>query len=1114
MNTDDDSTPPVRPRRRSRWGHALHMSISFVLGISVMAALLVYVLVGQTIRAPSWVRDRIETRVEQDLGEDLQLNFSELEFVLRKGWRPRVRLLDMALIAPDGQTLVQLANAEASLAMRPLLKGRIQPKRIYLSGAIATLQRNVDGKIELYFGEGNAPVRSAANLPQLIATWSEQLAMPPLSALTAFEIEGLTLRYEDLSQGRGWTLDGGRIQLDRDGDELRLASSFALLGGGDSASLAEANYTTRIGAPDAEFGISVRDVPAQDVAAQNVALNWLGVLRAPISGALRGSVDAEGALGRLSATLQIGAGALQPADAAHPVPFEGARSYFTYTPSERMLSFDELSVATAWGSGSAEGRAYLGGEGGALSDLVGQFSLTGLSIDPEGMYDQPLELDRATADFRLELRPFRLTLGEAVVQDGDSALHLSGGFDAGQSGWRLALDGRIDQMTPDRVVALWPARVAPKPRDWAARNFTGGLLRDINFALRGEPGARPNIYADFDFQDAEIRFLKTMPPITGAAGQATFIDNRFTVTATAGQVLADQGSALDVTGTSFIVPDTGIKQGAPGIVRIQGAGPVNAVMSLLNRPPLQVLKGTPFTPDLAQGQVQVGGTLALPLKDKVPFSEIEFHVDGAIADVASDVLVPGHTVTAPRLRITGDQSRITLAGAGLLDDVPADVSWTQPLGQGVGKASRLSGAITLSPELVDTLNIGLPPGSVAGEGRGDFSLDFAPGEPPALRLRSDLEGLRLSLPELGWSKAAQTEGRLELEGRLGTAARIDRLELQAAGLAATGTVQTRANGGLDRASFSSVRIGNWLNAQVDLVGRGDAPPETQIRGGSLDMRSAAFGGSRGASGPLSVALDRLQISDTIALTNVTGDFTTSGGLNGAFSGLVNGQTAVSGELVPQGGRNAVRLRSDDAGGVFRSAGILRQGRGGDFNLVLTPVDTAGQFNGTLRVTDTRVRDAPAIAALLNSVSVIGLLDEMTGQGIQFSEVDARFRLSPSQLTLYSSSAVGPSIGLSMDGIFDMVSGRLDMQGVISPVYVLNGIGAVLTRKGEGLLGFNYTLRGTAQDPAVSVNPLSALTPSVFREIFRAPPPQDPDAPARETVDRSTPYQGADSTGGR
>lgn len=63
-----------------------------------------------------------------------------------------------------------------------------------------------------------------------------------------------------------------------------------------------------------------------------------------------------------------------------------------------------------------------------------------------------------------------------------------------------------------------------------------------------------------------------------------------------------------------------------------------------------------------------------------------------------------------------------------------------------------------------------------------------------------------------------------------------------------------------------------------------------------------------------------------------------------------------------------------------------------------------------------------------------------------------------------------------------------MQGVISPVYLLNGFGAVLTRRGEGLFGFNYTLRGTADDPQVQVNPLSILTPGMFRELFRAPAP--------------------------
>ena len=83
------------------------------------------------------------------------------------------------------------------------------------------------------------------------------------------------------------------------------------------------------------------------------------------------------------------------------------------------------------------------------------------------------------------------------------------------------------------------------------------------------------------------------------------------------------------------------------------------------------------------------------------------------------------------------------------------------------------------------------------------------------------------------------------------------------------------------------------------------------------------------------------------------------------------------------------------------------------------------------------------------------------------------------------------MGLSMDGIYGLESGNIQMQGVISPVYLLNGIGSVLTRKGEGVIGFNYNLTGPVSAPKVSVNPLSALTPSIFREIFRRPAPELP-----------------------
>ena len=83
------------------------------------------------------------------------------------------------------------------------------------------------------------------------------------------------------------------------------------------------------------------------------------------------------------------------------------------------------------------------------------------------------------------------------------------------------------------------------------------------------------------------------------------------------------------------------------------------------------------------------------------------------------------------------------------------------------------------------------------------------------------------------------------------------------------------------------------------------------------------------------------------------------------------------------------------------------------------------------------------------------------------------------------------MGITMDGIYNTGTRRMDMWGVVSPIYAVNGLfGALFApRKGEGLFGFNYTLKGSADGPKVGVNPLSVLTPGIFREIFRQPAPK-------------------------
>jgi hypothetical protein len=729
--------------------------------------------------------------------------------------------------------------------------------------------------------------------------------------------------------------------------------------------------------------------------------------------------------------------------------------------------------------------------------MTAHFALKDISLNPRNVYAEALNIRDGALEARLTLAPFRLDIGSFALREieGDGALRLSGSVDGLKEGWAMQLAGKVDRLTPARLLQLWPESVATGPRSWVDDNLTKGILTDLSFAASRAPGSAMKLAAGFDFSGTDIRYLPTMPPIADAAGHASLVGKRFSVTATQGTVTPDEGGAMDVAGTSFVIPDASIRKAAPGEVHLRGEGAVTAVISLLNRKPLEVLKDTPLPVDVANGTARVSGTLNLPLKAKVQFPEMQFAFEGDVQNVNSDRLVPGHVLKAETLAVRGDQSGVEISGSGTISGIPAQVAWRQPIGVGVSRESQVKGTIEISKASVDAFGIGLPPGSVDGLGQGSFTLNLAPKSAPKLTLRSNLRGVRLALAPIGWRLPAAATGTFELAATLGNTARVDRLALNAPGLTAEGQVALTPDGGLSRAEFSRVRAGAWLDAPVVLLGRGRAAPGVVVRGGTVDLRQTTFGegggsanAGRGASNPITLSLNRLRISDSLSLTDFQGSFSSRSGFDGTFRGKVNGQTEVTGKLTPDNGRSAVQVTSQDAGGVFRAAGILSQGRGGTMNLFLRPVGQAGQYNGTLRVSSTRVKDAPAMAALLNAASIIGLLDEMAGQGIQFTQVEAKFRLGPQRLTLIESSAVGPSIGLSMDGVYDLISGRMDMRGVISPLYLINAIGSPLTRKGEGLIGFNYRLRGTGKSPRVQVNPLSALTPGFFREVLRPPRP--------------------------
>lgn len=1063
----------------------------------------VYLSMGQPLRAPAWVQDRIEARIARELPQ-VRVALGEVELVVEEGWYPRVRLRNVAISTPEGAEILSLTEFKTGFALRPLLDGIVQPQTISLSGLVVTLRRDEAGRVALSAGLGPGNFsREAATLPQLIAQLDDLLQRPALRALTEAELRAVTLQFDDLRAGRSWTIDGGRLLLSREAGMLALSADVALLSGGAGVATLSANYTSRIGASAAEFGVSFEGVAAGDIATQGPAFAWLGVLRAPISGSVRSGLNDAGQFMPLNATLQIGAGVVQPNAQTRPIPFDGARSYFSYDPAEALLRFADVRLRSKWVSAESSGSATLGlTPEGQLSDLVGQFTIRDLRANPGDIYDAPVGLAETDLDFQMRLNPFRLQLGRVQISDQGKTLLLGGRLSARPDGWRVALDGQMDGLSPERLLQLWPEGLKPKTRTWLVENVRKGEVSNLDLALRVAPGKAPQTYVGFDYAGADVRFLKTMPPLTGGKGHFSLMDNRLVVAVDEGVVTADEGGEVRLGASSFIIPDVSVRDGPPAIIRLETASTVTAALSLLNRAPLNVMDKASLPVDLAGGRAALSGQIALPLK-KGSKDKVVFDVAGKLRDVSSAVLVKGRALSAPEIDVVVDNERAILTGAGDLDGAGFDGSFVLPIGPASQTGtSGLRADVRLDQGALDAFGIALPPGTVAGQTTARLEVDLPKGRAPEFDLQSDLRGLRLSVPQLNWSKPPASAGSLRVTGRLGATPKVDSLAISGPGLSAAGAVSLREGGTLDRLSLDRLRAGEWLDAAVDIIGQGAGRPvQVALRGGVLDLRRADLGSGGGnaqASGPpgppMQVRLDRLQITDTIALTDMRGNFATAGGLDGAFQARLNGGTPVEGRIVPQNGRSAVRLISADAGGVLRAAGLLRQVVGGQLSLTLLPVGTTGAFDGTLDVTDVRVKDAPGIAALLNSISVVGLINELNGDGIYFDQVEGKFRLTPNRLTLTEASAVGASMGLSMDGIYALDSGMIDMQGVITPVYLLNGIGSVLTRKGEGLIGFNYTLKGPAKQPSVGVNPLSALTPGMFREIFRRPPPKVPQAP--------------------
>ena len=186
------------------------------------------------------------------------------------------------------------------------------------------------------------------------------------------------------------------------------------------------------------------------------------------------------------------------------------------------------------------------------------------------------------------------------------------------------------------------------------------------------------------------------------------------------------------------------------------------------------------------------------------------------------------------------------------------------------------------------------------------------------------------------------------------------------------------------------------------------------------------------------------------------------------------------------------ISGNDAGEFLRRGKYYENGYGGLFKASIF-YKNRNKISGSLQIEEFRIKNAPVLAQIISSASIIGLLDTLNGNGLLFTKIEGSFDYKDSKLTLNDGVAVGPSLGLTMGGYerYGKKQNTVNVNGLVSPVYIINGvvkaiplIGKVLGgEKGEGVFGVSYKVQGNSSNPRVLVNPLSILTPGVFRKIF-------------------------------
>lgn len=1008
-----------------------------------------------------------------------------------------IRLRGARVIGDDGNTVAEIPELAVSLSAKALLQKKILPSSLSVFGPRLNIIRQEDGRLEIGNAlNGRQQAGFNNQIVERILTLSKEGR--PLAHLNNVNIIGGNVVIDDRLLGVIWEAPEADILLTRQGDKYTARADLTLKAGDKTAALLfEGTYDTKT----EQSGVSVgfADLNLRTYAQLSEKLKFLEGFDLPISGTVAAALTRDGNYRSLEFNIASAKGRIKisdPIDLKLAVQTASVRGVFDRR--DGMLVIDEAVLDL--------------GKNGELQlpkPIDHKFPID--KIVASGVYNSNFD--------RVEIKKIELQLPGPTAQASLTVQEIGGDF-------TFDFAGNVQNISVGTVPNYWPKKWADITRSWIVENMTDGHAPQASVRVTGRWNAEKgvelhSVAGDMAIREMTVDYLPPMPKAVHTSGQAKFDRKRFEIQIEKGEV---EGLKLE-TGKIVFTDLDKFDQFAD--VDLSVDGPLQAVMKLIDHEPLGFTKAVGLSAGNVEGVTATKIKLHFLVDRKLTANQVKAQVKSNLQDVSIKNIAHGFDLKNANLTLAADNQRMIVKGRGALGGIESKIEWRENIADKKSFRSRYKILADVSdkqwrknlglnfvPFNADYLNGKLAAEIIAtikNDGKGELLANL------------DLKDAALQIPEFQWQKSAKVSAHSEIKAVFSAAGfqDIPAIKIKGGGMDFEGRANFNSQG-----EFKSLEIQKLLFGESDITGFITLKTTglvVDISGERLDLsewlakEDENTERNKGQELALNLnSLKQVKIYPDKFLENVAAKMN--------FDGLVWREvhlTATLGpgeslvvDVIPEGEKRRLKVVSNDAGAALRKFELYENLIGGQLSVeaVYDSLKPDSRLKGTAKIDNFRIVKAPVLAQLLSIASLTGILENLGdgGFGLTFDKLEAPFVKEYGIIKVESAAANGISLGLTASGDLDTQTKLVDIKGTVVPAYILNTaltriplIGSIFSggEKGGGVFAARYSMTGDVQNPDISTNPLSTLTPGFLRNLFDVfedveGVPPDPNKPYR------------------